>query len=143
LSDAKAATTIPGRQRGRTLPDPTSAQLKGFLPEATSVFESLLNLELQPVPALDRQVDRHLADLQEAHGRNEFLDLAMAWELAGASHRLLALSPTATEADQRLIQAAVLHFVLANDASPDTGWLLGLEDDAKVLQAVARHFDAR
>jgi len=125
------------------LPDPTAAQLTGFPPEATSVFDNLLNLELQPVPALKRQVDRHLADLQEAHGRNEFLDLAMAWELAGASHRLLALSPTATEADQRLIQAAVLHFVLANDASPDTGWLLGLEDDAKVLQAVARHFDAR
>jgi len=125
------------------LPDPTAAQLTGFPPEATSVFDNLLNLELQPVPALKRQVDRHLADLQQAHGSNEFLDLATARGLARESHRLLALSPTATQADQRLIQAAVLYFVLDNDALPDTRRLMGLEDDAKVLQAVARHLDAR
>lgn len=125
------------------MPDPTAAQLNGFPPEATRVFESLLSLQLQPSNLLDRQVDRHLADLEEAHSRNEFLDLATARGLARESHRLLALSPTATEADQRLIQAAVLYFVLDNDASPDSRLLMGLEDDAKVLQAVARHLDAR
>ncbi len=37
----------------------------------------------------------------------------------------------------------MLYFVLDNDASPDSRLLMGLEDDAKVLQAVARHLDAR
>lgn len=118
-------------------------QLAGFPPEARRVFESLLALELQPLSTLESQVDRHLADLEDAHGRNEFLDLATARELARMAHRLLALHESAGETDQRLIQAAVLYFVLDRDASPDSRSLLGLEDDARVLRAVAAHVEGR
>lgn len=118
-------------------------QLAGFPPEARRVFESLLALELQPVSVLESQVDRHLADLEDAHGRNEFLDLATARALARLSHRLLALHESAGETNQRLIQAAVLYFVLDRDAAPDSRSLLGLEDDARVLRAVSAHVEGR
>lgn len=111
-------------------------------PETRRVFENLLALELQPSSVLQNQVDRHLAELEEAHERNEFLDLATARRLAHQSHGLLARFTDAPEDRQRLIQAAVLYFVLDRDASPDSRSLLGLEDDERVLRAVASHLEA-
>lgn len=114
-----------------------------FPQEARRVFEALLTLELQVPSALQIQVDRHLAELEEAHRRNEFLDVETARELARMSERLLALHAVASETDRRLIQAAVLYFVLDQDASRDSGSLLGLDDDARVLRAVMAHLLTR
>lgn len=119
------------------------AQLPGFPPEALRVFKSLMTLELQVDSALKIQVKRHMSDLEDAHERKEFLDLTTARELARMANRLLERYPTAEQADQRLIQAAVLYFVLDRDASPDSGSMLGLEDDAQVLHAVTSHLEGR
>lgn len=115
------------------------ARIADFPQEARRVFEALLTLELQAPSSLQIQVDRHLGELEEAHRRNEFLDLETARELARMSERLLDLYPSVSEADRRLIQAAVLYFVLEQDASRDSGSLLGLDDDARVMQAVTAH----
>ena len=123
------------------VPAPTPDDVDGFPTEARWAFERLLDLDLQPRSSLADQVERHLVDLEEV--QDEVLDLTTARELARTSHRLLALYPEAPEPDRRLIQAAVLYFVLDQDALPDRRSRTGLEDDARVLRAVAAHLDRR
>jgi uncharacterized membrane protein YkvA (DUF1232 family) len=94
------------------------------------------------VSSLEAMVGRRLADLEDSQRRNEFLDLAATRSLAEESRRLLALNPEVGEAERRMIQAAVLYFVLDQDAEPDRQSLLGLDDDLRVLRAVTRHLEA-
>ena len=123
--------------------DPLAARLDGFPAEARHLFTSLLGLDLQSAEVLGDQVGRHLADLEAAQDDTEFLDLTTARSLAREAYQLLAHFADAPEDDQRLIQAAVLYFVMDRDASPDSLSFLGLEDDLRVLRSVARHMEDR
>ncbi len=125
------------------MPEHNLEHLVGFPIEARHLFTRLLDQELQPATVLMRLVERHLADLEAIGQRDELLNLVRARELTALARRLLAHYPEAPETDRRLIQAAVLYFVLDNDAAPDSRSLLGLEDDARVLAAVARHLEER
>ncbi len=123
--------------------DSLADRLDGFPAEARHLFTSLVGLDLQSAEVLTDQVDRHLADLEAGQDDSEFLDLTTARSLAREAHRLLTHYAGAPEDDQRLIQAAVLYFVMDRDASPDSLSFLGLEDDQGVLRSVARHLEDR
>jgi len=125
------------------MPEHDLDHLAGFPIEARHLFTRLLDQELQSATVLVRLVERHLADLEATGQRDELLNLVRARELTAQARRLLARYPEASEADRRLIQAAVLYFVLDNDAAPDSRSLLGLEDDARVLAAVVRYLEER
>lgn len=125
------------------MPEHDLDHLAGFPIEARHLFTRLLDQELQSATVLMRLVERHLADLEATGQRDELLNLVRARELTVQARRLLARYPEASDADRRLIQAAVLYFVLDNDAAPDSRSLLGLEDDARVLAAVVRYLEER
>ena len=85
-------------------------------------------------------MDAHLDYLRESVARNEFLDLTLAKRLASECHRLLeAVSSDGTEEpERRLARAAVRYFIQDEDGDSDADSILGLDDDALVLDAVIR-----
>lgn len=122
--------------------DSLLTRLPDFPPEARRAYQGLLSLELQVPSALERQVRRHLEELEHAHDRKEFADLERARRLARTSLQLLARWKGASQDEQRLIQAAVLYFVLDQDGVSDTRDPEGLVDDERVLEAVASYLES-
>jgi len=85
-------------------------------------------------------VDAHLQRLQETATSRKSLDLPLARRLAGHCHGLLdsLASESTPDARARLARAAVRYFILEEDAESDAASILGLDDDAQVIRAVAR-----
>jgi uncharacterized membrane protein YkvA (DUF1232 family) len=68
------------------------------------------------------------------------VDFALAEELAKRSVKLLERSaPDPSEANRQLIQAAVRYFVENDDAEDDLNSVVGFNDDAQVMNAVATY----
>ena len=79
--------------------------------------------------------------LTEATKQFEFIDRSLADSLHDTASRLLdycAANPLAEAVPYVL--AAVDYFVCEGDAQPDFSDVDGFEDDAKVINAVIRHF---
>ncbi len=65
------------------------------------------------------------------------IDPKLARELVATTQRLLGtLDETTPERTRRLVQAAVRYLVVEDDADGDLDSILGLDDDAEVLNAV-------
>jgi uncharacterized membrane protein YkvA (DUF1232 family) len=72
-------------------------------------------------------------------GTNEFIDAAVGLSLASEAGALIDEAERRQDVEtHRLVQAAVLYFVLDDDAEHDLHSVCGLDDDAAVLNAVAR-----
>jgi uncharacterized membrane protein YkvA (DUF1232 family) len=64
----------------------------------------------------------------------------LGFALADASMKLLTTLKDDTPEERRAaIQAAVRYFVIEDDADSDLDSILGLDDDAEVLNAVLKH----
>jgi hypothetical protein len=124
----------------------TLAGLEGIPAASRPLWIRLVDEELMPVHDLFRQVrEYHTAISQRAtwraagHGGGE-IDPTLARALVEASQRLLGTlteqTPTRT---RRLVQAAVRYFLIEDDADADLDSILGLDDDADVINAVLRH----
>ncbi len=121
-----------------------SDELKNLdgIPDASKdLWSKLLAEELRPVHELVKQVKGYQQTIaQRSSVRNADVDPTLANALADASMKLLTTIKDDTPDDRRLaIQAAVRYFVIEDDADSDLDSILGLDDDAEVLNAVLKH----
>jgi uncharacterized membrane protein YkvA (DUF1232 family) len=116
------------------------ADLEGIPEAAKPLWATLCAEELLPVHALFKEVrDYQQTIKQRSQWRDADVDPTLANTLAEASLRLLGTLKEGTpESTRRLVQAAVRYFVIEEDADSDLDSILGLDDDAEVLNAVLR-----
>jgi len=121
--------------------DTTLADLEGIPDAAKDLWSKLVAEDLRPVHELFKEVrDYQHALAKRSQWNDDDVDPALARGLAEASLRLLGtLSDDTPEPTRRLIQAAVRYFVIEDDADSDLDSILGLDDDAEVVNAVLRH----
>ncbi|MBW2454088.1 MAG: hypothetical protein JRI68_06245 [Deltaproteobacteria bacterium] len=121
--------------------DTTLANLAGVPDAAKDLWGKLIAEELRPVHELFKEVrDYQHALAKRSQWTDDDVDPALARDLAEASLRLLGtLSDDTPESTRRLIQAAVRYFIIEDDADGDLDSILGLDDDAEVVNAVLRH----
>lgn len=119
----------------------TRDAIEGIPEAAQPLWTRLLDEKLVPVHELFRQIrDYQQTIAQRSHWRDADVDPKLAGALADASLKLLSTLNEATpDTTRRLVQAAVRYFVIEDDADSDLDSILGLDDDAEVLNAVLRH----
>lgn len=118
-----------------------SADLEGIPAAARPLWRKLVAEEPVPVHRLFDEVKRYEKTLDERADWDESkVDATLARDLVQACHRLLGtLSSASPDSTRRLIQAAVRYFLIDEDADADLDSILGLDDDAEVVNAVLRH----
>jgi hypothetical protein len=116
------------------------AKLEGIPAAARELWVQLCGEELRPVHELFREVRAYQQALaKRSHWHDDDFDPQLARGLADASLKLLGtLNEDTPEPTRRLVQAAVRYFVIEDDADSDLDSILGLDDDAEVLNAVLR-----
>lgn len=122
------------------LHQPHPPALPGIPPEADGLFRQLMAEPPVPVIELVIQVSAHMDEIRRQAVGDETVDFALAEELAKRSVKLLERSaPDPSEANRQLIQAAVRYFVENDDAEDDLNSVVGFNDDAQVMNAVATY----
>ncbi len=120
--------------------DESLVDLAGIPAAAKPLWEKLIGEDLIPVHALFAEVRSYQQTIQKRSWRDDDVDPALANALTEATLRLLStLNESTPESTQRLIQAAARYFVIEDDADSDLDSILGLDDDAEVVNAVLRH----
>jgi hypothetical protein len=115
------------------------APIPGLPAEAVPLVRKLLEEELLPVEALRSELRAHVARIEDAAAQGDLLDTSLAQSLATACATLIdRTSGLVAEQERKLVQVAVRYFVLDDDAEPDLDGILGLDDDAAVLNSVLR-----
>ena len=111
----------------------------GLPPEALESFSRLLEFPLDSQQSMQEAVDRYLVQVAEASRRDKMVvDVGLAQAIALALKNLLGYNPASVPTEQqRWIQAATRYFFLDDDSEPDTSSVVGFDDDAAVLNAVA------
>jgi uncharacterized membrane protein YkvA (DUF1232 family) len=113
-------------------------------PEALRIFESYCaDIPPHDLEALRTRVRSHVREIQEAARRNEMLPVDLAEALGHGLDGLLREAPGMPVPVRRLIVGAARYFVSAEDHIPDTGGILGLDDDIAVFNHVADRIGRR
>lgn len=86
---------------------------------------------------MGKKVKSHLQLLEDAAEDDEFVEIDLGRAVAGVLHQLIAGIDGLAENDQQLLAAAVEYFALAGDVDDDVRSPIGLEDDVRVVNAVA------
>jgi uncharacterized membrane protein YkvA (DUF1232 family) len=94
------------------------------------------SIDTVELASLKISIDRHVEEIKQALQHNEFLDIDMAEHIAVTLLSLLNDLDKYPEYQRNLIAGAARYFVHQNDAEPDTGSVLGLDDDVTVLNYV-------
>ncbi len=112
--------------------------LEGIPEAARPLWTTLLGEELRPVHQLFKEVrDYQQTIKQRSQWKDSDVDPTLANSLAEACLRLLGtLNDSSPESTRQLVQAAVRYFVIEDDADGDLDSILGLDDDAEVVNAV-------
>jgi len=109
----------------------------GLEPKFDSHFRPLC--EVLPdgeLTALTVAIADHVEEIKQALRYNEFLDVTTAEKLASVLLQLLGEYFLFDDEEKRLVAGAARYFVHPLDADPDTGSVLGLDDDTAVLNYV-------
>ena len=108
------------------------------MPESVAIlFRKMMREPRRSREELRRLTAAHLLRLETAAREVDYLDVELATAIANGCHRLIdTIAPPVTEDHRRLVQAAVLYFVLDEDVEGDTTSLIGLDDDRLVVEAV-------
>lgn len=85
------------------------------------------------IVSLRDRLNDYLDAVQQALIQNEFLDLRLARQIAHTLHQLLDSYSRYTKEHQSLLVGTVRYFVKDDDAEHDMHSVLGLDDDAAVL----------
>lgn len=122
-------------------------QMRQLSPEIRTVFERLAAApETRDIETVRRDIATHLEAIEAAGHSNGLLPVDIAQALAAALNGLLDLLPSLESEHQRMAIAAARYFVSEQDAVPDTGGVLGLDDDIQVFNYVVERiglFDRR
>ncbi|MEM9135560.1 MAG: hypothetical protein AAGE88_24730 [Actinomycetota bacterium] len=106
-------------------------------PEEQQRFRKLcLDTSPEELTQLPDVVELHLDQIRENQGANTDVETAEA--IGKALLGLLAGTPAVdfTTEERSLIRGAVEYFLLADDAAGDLDEVLGLDDDARVVNSV-------
>jgi hypothetical protein len=115
-------------------------QVNGIPQAARVLWDRLMAETLLPVHELFGEVKDYQQAIHQRSSDDEGVDPALAENLVRASMRLLGTLNDATpESTRRIVQAAVRYFIIEDDADSDLDSILGLDDDAEVINAVLRH----
>lgn len=102
-----------------------------------TVFRRMMREPRHSREELRRLVVSHLIKLEALAREVDYLDVELAAEVANRCHRLIdSIAPPVVEDHRRLVQAAILYFVLDEDVEGDTTSLIGLDDDRLVVDTV-------
>lgn len=135
---------MPRKTRDPALPGPSfEAQVDRLLKEAPDEsrrhLERLLAQTLRGPDEIRVELDRYWDKLESVRDDYEFLDIATAWTLVSQCRRLLLwLEENHTPDRNRLVQTAVRYFIKSNDGESDLNSPIGFDDDAEVVEIVAR-----
>lgn len=113
--------------------------IPGIPDEAQRLFDAHHDAELVPVQTLRDELATYAELVAARTPDNEMLDVSVTQGLTRACESLLTLAEDADEPTRRLVQATVRYFVDEQDVEPDRDTMWGLDDDAAVCNAVARH----
>ncbi len=115
--------------------------LEGIPEAAMPLWKQLVNEPIRPVHALFKELrDYQQTISQRSQWRNADVDRDLANGLMDASLQMLSiLKDDTAEDERRLVQAAVRYFIIEDDADSDLDSILGLDDDAQVVNAVLKH----
>ncbi len=118
---------------------PLLARVLATLPgDVAPFFQGLAEGDPIPMPKLKADVREYARALQEAAVADPEIDAELGLELAGACRALLDRLGTPVDDEvHRVVSAAVMYFLLEDDADPDMAGFLGLDDDAEVVNVVA------
>jgi len=116
------------------------ASLDGIPADSKPLWTKLIAQQLKPVHELFKEVRDYQQTIeQRSQWSDADIDPTLANALSDVSLRLVGtLNEDTPETTRRLIQAGVTYFVLEDDADSDLDSILGLDDDAEVLNAVLR-----
>ncbi|MCP4406693.1 MAG: hypothetical protein GY807_02840 [Gammaproteobacteria bacterium] len=119
----------------------TASKPESPLPQLNPQLYQAFNPLCQALPAEDiaNLVDRvagHVQEIRTALQKNEFLDITLAEAIAESLLAVLANYGQYSTEQQALIVGAVEYFIDDKDVEPDTTSVLGLDDDAEVLNYV-------
>lgn len=129
----------PARRGPKLVPRPTEAPIRGLPPVAREVFETLMKAPLRDVEGLKAELREYVAVIEDAARDNPYVDHALARDIARVCDGLLdGILDTTPEHTRRQIQAAARYFVTEEDGDSDLA-IGGLDEDAAVANAVARH----
>jgi hypothetical protein len=112
--------------------------LPGIPTELREMFEELAQQPLSDTSELGRLVEEHVAEIENEHHVNEFVDLEGARALARDCRMLLERWESLLMPDRQFAHAAIRYFVSWQDAEHDLE-IGGLDDDKKIMNAVLVH----
>lgn len=117
-------------------------QMPGVPENSKQMLLRLLQEDLIPVHALQAVIESYRKVIHETARKNGRANTRVGDQIADALQALLARINERTGPDnQSIIQAAVRYFVIQNDGtSHDLEAIDGLNDDARVVNAVLRYF---
>lgn len=128
-----------GAQRESLFDTPAERVLRALPAASAEILDELLKEDLIPARELRAAVPDYVAELEAATKKHEFLDIGLAKKLANRCLSLLdAIDIDTSEETRQVIQAAVRYFLLDDDADSDKESLIGFDDDARVIEVVAR-----
>lgn len=113
-------------------------RIQGFPGVAEPLFRRLLAEPPVPLERLRAEARAYVEVFERARDAGSLIDPDEARRLSEAAVRLLERTREAPAEEARLARAAVRYFVVSADAEDDFA-IGGLDDDAAVLDAVARH----
>lgn len=117
--------------------DGAVSEIEGIPDAARELWRKLVSEDLLPVHELFAEVRGYQQAIAKRGWRDDDVDPKLANALTEASLRLLGtLGEQTDESRRRAVQAAVRYFVIEDDADRDLDSILGLDDDAEVLNAV-------
>lgn len=112
--------------------------LEVFDPALRPYVGQCLDGELLSRQELILRLDRYAEELSGRVHQHEFLDLTTARALDARCRVMLSRLEDLAPWKQRLVQVAVLYFVLEDDAESDSDSIVGFDDDEEVVAAVER-----
>ncbi len=117
-------------------------KLPGLPPDAVPLLERLLQEDFLPIEALANIVESYREVINEAHARHGIANAEIGGAIADASLDLLdVMDDRASHDTRRVLQAGIRYFVIENDGQgSDLATVEGLDDDARVMNAVLRYF---
>jgi uncharacterized membrane protein YkvA (DUF1232 family) len=114
--------------------------LPGIPEAARELWRTLVSQPLVPTTELQGELRTYRQSLARNAQWNDEVDPRLAQALDNACVKLLSTVDAQTPpAERQAIQAAVRYFILEDDAESDLDSVIGLDDDAEVLNAVLAH----
>lgn len=127
------------RRVPKLVPQSKDVPVGGIPPVARAVFERFLAEPLRDGDSLRAEIREHALRIETAAADNPYVDDVLARDIARICEGLLdAVVDTTPEHTRRQIQAAARYFATEEDGDSDLS-IGGLDEDAAVANAVARH----